>query len=151
MLPTQRTLLSGTVSESSGVGRYPPPSSSNCVPPATWRKRLTSPHRRSQGAKRYCHGQLQPVREHVAELALQHRRPSITRGEGGNAEAGLLMTYGANVLALDRGAAVYVDKILKSTLPADLPFEQPTVFDFVVNLRTAQALGLTIHRTWPRR
>ena len=87
--------------------------------------------------------QLQPVRERVAELALQHRLPSITRG-GGYAEPGLLMTYGANVLALDRRAAVYVDKILKGAQPADLPVEQATTFDFVVNLKTAQALGPTI-------
>ena len=57
---------------------------------------------------------------------------------------GGLMFYGPNQLDLFRRAATYVDKILKGTKPADLPVEQPTRFDFVVNLKTAQALGLTI-------
>jgi putative ABC transport system substrate-binding protein len=87
--------------------------------------------------------QLVPVRTRVAELGLQHRLPAITRG-GGYAEAGLLMSYGENTSALVRRAAVYVDKILRGAKPADLPLEQPTVFDFVVNINTAQALGLTI-------
>jgi putative ABC transport system substrate-binding protein len=86
---------------------------------------------------------LTPVRKRVVELALQHRLPSIGR-QGEWAEAGLLMTYGANFLALVRRAAVYVDKILRGARPADLPIEQPNVFDFVINLKTAQALGLTI-------
>ena len=84
-----------------------------------------------------------PVRQRVAELALQHRLPSITGGRG-YAEAGLLMTYGAPFLALPRRAPVYVDKILRGAKPADLPMEQNAVFDFVVNLKTAQALGITI-------
>ena len=54
------------------------------------------------------------------------------------------MSYGPNVDDLYRRPATYVDKILKGTKPADLPVEQPTTFDFVVNLRTAQALGLTV-------
>jgi putative ABC transport system substrate-binding protein len=70
--------------------------------------------------------------------------PAITRGLG-YAEAGLLMTYGADdPWAQYRRTAVYVDKILRGATPADLPLEQPTVFDFVVNMKTAQALGLTI-------
>jgi putative ABC transport system substrate-binding protein len=86
---------------------------------------------------------LLPVRERVAKLALKHRLPAIARGDG-YAQAGLLMTYGANTLWGPRRAAVYVDRILRGAKPADLPVEQPTVFDFVVNLKTAQALGLTI-------
>ena len=54
------------------------------------------------------------------------------------------MTYGANVIDLYRRAATYVDKILKGTKPADLPVEQPTKFEFIVNLKAAKQIGLTI-------
>lgn len=82
-------------------------------------------------------------RRMIAELALEQRVPSIA-WTGELARDGLLMGYGADYDALYRQAAVYVDKVLRGAKPADLPIEQPTKFEFVLNLRTAQVLGLTI-------
>jgi putative tryptophan/tyrosine transport system substrate-binding protein len=61
-----------------------------------------------------------------------------------NPEAGGLMAYGANFVELYRRVAIYVDKILKGTKPADLPVEQPTKFEFIINLKAAKQIGLTI-------
>ena len=82
----------------------------------------------------------------IAELALQHRLPSIYDARG-QVVAGGLMSYNANHGAIHRRAAYYVDRILKGTKPAELPVEQPTKFELVINLKTAQALGLTIPPT----
>ena len=79
----------------------------------------------------------------LAELALKHRLPSMF-GARDNVVAGGLMSYSPNHLALTRRAATYVDRILKGAKPADLPVEQPTKFEMVLNMKTAKALGLTI-------
>jgi len=79
----------------------------------------------------------------IAELGLKYRLPTMT-AEDGFAEVGGLMKYGASTLELWRRAATYVDKILKGAKPADLPVEQPTKFELVINLKTAKALGLTV-------
>jgi putative tryptophan/tyrosine transport system substrate-binding protein len=79
----------------------------------------------------------------ISELALHNRLPSLW-AQSEAAGRGGLMAYGPNRTALFRRAAYYVDRILTGTAPADLPIEQPREFDFVINLKTAQALGLTI-------
>jgi len=85
-------------------------------------------------------GEFAPNFQTIATLALQNKLPSIGAREYG--EAGGLIGYGANILTLYRRAAYFVDRILKGAKPADLPVEQPTRFDLVVNIRTAKTLGL---------
>jgi putative ABC transport system substrate-binding protein len=80
----------------------------------------------------------------LAQPALRHRMPTITNNRRDFAEAGFLMTYGPSQSAAYRRMAVYVDRILKGAWPGDLPVEQPTVFDFLVNVHTLQTLGLSI-------
>jgi putative ABC transport system substrate-binding protein len=82
-------------------------------------------------------------RARLTELAARHRLPAIYSNRL-VADAGGLMAYDANRRSLEIASATYVDKILKGTNPADLPVEQPTKFDLVMNLKTAKALGLTI-------
>jgi len=82
-------------------------------------------------------------RTEIAELAVKSRLPVIY-DDPTYVEAGGLMTYGVNRSDLDRRAATYVDKILKGRTPADLPVEQPMKFEFIVNLKAAKAIGLTI-------
>jgi putative tryptophan/tyrosine transport system substrate-binding protein len=82
-------------------------------------------------------------RKQVVELAARHRLPAMYP-LADYVNAGGLISYGINNLDLFRRAATYVDKILKGARPADLPIEQPTKFELVINLKTAKALGLTI-------
>jgi putative ABC transport system substrate-binding protein len=79
----------------------------------------------------------------IVELAAQYRLPAMYASRD-FVEAGGLMAYGPSFAALFRRAATYVDKILKGALPADLPVEQPMYFELVINLKTAQALGLAL-------
>ena len=91
---------------------------------------LTSPLLRSQRAR-------------LAELAVKNRIPAIYN-DIQFVEAGGLIFYGVSFLHLDRHAAIYVDKILKGANPADLPVEQPTKFEFIINLKAAKQIGVTI-------
>jgi len=84
-----------------------------------------------------------PHRGRVVEFAAKHRIPAIYQVREFT-DAGGLMSYGLNRLSMDRRSGLYVDKILRGAKPADLPVEQPTTFEFVINLKTAKALGLTI-------
>ena len=92
---------------------------------------LSSPLFDSPGAKR------------IADFAATHRVPAISMLRS-FAEAGGLMSYGPNLPEYQKRLPVYIDRILKGANPADLPIEQPTKFDFVINLKTAQAFGLTM-------
>ncbi|HEY7554141.1 MAG TPA: ABC transporter substrate-binding protein [Candidatus Binatia bacterium] len=82
-------------------------------------------------------------RKQVVDLTVKYRLPAIYRSREYMEEGGLI-TYGVNPFDLDRRAAAYVDKILKGAKPADLPVEQPTKFEFVINLKAAKQIGVTI-------
>jgi ABC-type uncharacterized transport system substrate-binding protein len=82
-------------------------------------------------------------RRRIVNLATRYRLPSIAQARE-FADLGGLIAYGANIAALHHRSATYVDKILKGANPAELPVEQPTKFELVINLKTAKALGLTI-------
>ena len=88
-------------------------------------------------------GFLSLYRKRIIELAAQSRLPAIA-SEGNWAEQGCLLAYGPSTAESYRRAAVYVDKILKGAKPAELPVEQPMKFEFIVNLKTAKQIGLTI-------
>jgi putative ABC transport system substrate-binding protein len=84
-----------------------------------------------------------PARARIGQLAAQYRVPVLAPWREW-AEAGALLTYGLNSLEPWRRAAVYVDKLLKGAKASELPVEQPTKFELVINAKTAKALGLTI-------
>ena len=83
------------------------------------------------------------LRKKITEFAADHRLPAIS-GLRLFADSGFLMTYGADLADTTRRSVVYVDKILKGAKPSDLPVEQPTKFELVINLKTAKLLGLTV-------
>ena len=107
-----------------------------------------------EAAARNHVGALMPVssalfhgeRQRIVSLAALHRLPTMYEHRD-FAEAGGLFSYGPDILVLNRRAAAYVDKIFKGAKPADLPVEQPTKFELVINLKTAKELGLTIPQT----
>jgi putative tryptophan/tyrosine transport system substrate-binding protein len=84
-----------------------------------------------------------PLARRIADFSLKHRLPGISMF-GRFTEAGGLMSYGPNQPEYYKRLAVYIDKILRGAKPADLPIEQPTKFDFVINLKTAKVIGLTL-------
>jgi len=98
---------------------------------------------RADGVLVLASGIIGAQRAQIADLAVKNRLPVIYH-ESRYVEAGGLMFYGVNILDLDRRAATYVDKILKGRTPADLPVEQPMRFEFVINLKAAKQIGLTI-------
>jgi putative ABC transport system substrate-binding protein len=82
----------------------------------------------------------------LAALATKSKLPAMA-GVTGFAEAGVLISYGPNFADITRRSVTYVDRILKGAKPGDLPIEQPTNFELVINLKTAKALGLTVSPT----
>jgi putative tryptophan/tyrosine transport system substrate-binding protein len=88
-------------------------------------------------------GRLRTNVKRITDFALKSRLPS-TYNNREAVDAGGLMYYGADLADSNRRVAIYVDKILKGAKPADLPVEQPTKFEFVINLKTAKQIGLTI-------
>ena len=92
----------------------------------------------------------QDQRRRIVDLAAKSRLPAMYPWREA-VEAGGLMAYGASGRDILRRAAAYVDKILKGAKPADLPVEEPTKFEFVINLKTAKTLGLTIPPSLPAR
>jgi putative tryptophan/tyrosine transport system substrate-binding protein len=89
-------------------------------------------------------------RGQIGVMALRNRLPAASNARE-IAEAGLLLTYGVDLRDPMRRAAIFVDKIFRGAKPADLPVEQPTKFELVINLKTAKALGLTVPLTLPGR
>jgi putative ABC transport system substrate-binding protein len=104
---------------------------------------LESATRRHAGALIFPPPIALAYRGHITDLAINNQLPTMYENRD-SVETGGLMSYGANIPELWRHAATYVDKILKGAKPGELPVEQPTKFELVINLKTAKALGLTI-------
>jgi putative ABC transport system substrate-binding protein len=85
-------------------------------------------------------------RQRIVELAARSRLPTIYETRE-FVEAGGLISYGPNLAALQRRAAIYIDKIFEGARPGDLPVEQPTVFELMINMKTAKALSIKILQT----
>jgi putative ABC transport system substrate-binding protein len=85
-------------------------------------------------------------RKRIIDLAAKHRLPAVYQWRQ-YADEGGLMAYGSRIATLFSRVAVYVDRIFKGAKPSELPVEQPTIFELVINLRTARTLGLTIPRS----
>jgi putative ABC transport system substrate-binding protein len=100
-------------------------------------------HAQVQAMMVYANAFMYSHRARIAALALEHRLPTMLEDRA-YVEAGDLLSYGPNHAAMFRRAATYVDKILNGAKPADLPVEQPTTFELVINLKTAKELGVTI-------
>ena len=81
----------------------------------------------------------------IVSLAASNRLPGMDAGREG-VDLGGLVSYGVNLPNLSRGTAIYLEKILKGAKPAELPVQQPTAFELVINLKTARQLGLTVSR-----
>jgi putative tryptophan/tyrosine transport system substrate-binding protein len=84
-------------------------------------------------------------RKRVADIAIKYGLPTVF-GRRENVDAGGLMSYGVSYLEMYRRAATYVDKILRGANPKELPVEQPTTIELIINLKTSKLLGLTISR-----
>ena len=99
--------------------------------------------KRSTGLAVTLHALAASSQKPIAELAIKHRLPAIYPRED-FVEGGGLMSYGANEAERFKRGAYYIDRILKGAKPADLPVEQPTKFEFIINLKTAKQIGLII-------
>ena len=85
----------------------------------------------------------EPHQQRIIDLAAKHRLPAMYNNRD-DVQSGGLMSYGPDRVDMNRRVAAIVDKVLKGRKPADLPVEQPTKFEFVINLKTAKQIGLTI-------